>query len=649
VKAQWFEPLDTDHTKAHRERTMAQRLDDTITELYASPREQARRSQMLFDLELYFGRAFASLFETGTMAATELVFSEEELKFNHCFSICSTVRNRICSFRPRSEWVPESGDYLADRGAEDMSAMNEAWSIDVGRQATMALWFRDVLTCDGGVWKVLRDGAKIDLGRFPPWEFLIDEVQGLYGKTPQIHHVQFLPIDTVAARYDIPVADLMMDAATIGAGLPYYSETQVVRVADTYVAARTDWVDGKGKDEKGKDKEGEWVTTPGHHAVLVGSSILADYEEWEFEDFPIGIGCFEEGMVGTWGTSAVRMLRGIQLDQNEWCGRMSDVHYMTSLQVWQTPSDEDGPTKINNSNVRQERFKARPSQVTNPPAMGPEAYQWSKLLREEGYNTIGVSQFIAAGIKQPQTSSGVAIDATSELQTDRLALLSQLWETQNNLVDKWWYRLTRQAAQEGVKFRWKAVNEGAWKELTFGDPEKEWLCKPQPTSVFGQTVGARLTKATEMLKAGAIDPEEWRLAVGIPDLKPITDLRDAARFNMQRRVDRILQDNDLRMPGPYVDPQKMYDYAVARWNLADADDTKYPAENMASLAKLIDAMQSEIKKRQAPAPLPPALPGLPGAAPGIAAPSPLVPPPPVGAPLGAPPPPAAIGGPIPVQ
>lgn len=641
MKAQWFEPLEGSHTKEERELAMAQRLDDTITEIYTSPREGARRSQMLFDLELYYGQAFSSLFEIGSMASNERVFSEEELRFNHCYSICSTVRNRICSFRPRSEWVPESGDYLADRGAEDMSAMNEAWSIDVGRQATMALWFRDVLTCDGGVWKVYRDGAKIDLGRFPPWEFLIDEVQGQYGKTPQIHHVQFLPVETVAARYDLEVADLLGDAASMGAGLPYYSATQVVRVSETYVGARTDWVEGKTKDD-----EGEWVTTPGHRAVLVGSGILADYEEWEFEDFPIGIGCFEEGVVGTWGKSAVRMLRGIQLDQNEWCARMSDVHYMTSLQVWQTPDDEDGPTKINNSNVRQERFKARASIVTNPPPMGPEAYQWSKLLREEGYNTIGVSQFIAAGIKQPQTSSGVAIDATSELQTDRLALPSQLWETHNNLVDKWWYRLTRQAAKEGVKFRWKAANAGAWKELKFGDPEKEWLCKPQPTSVFGQTVGARLTKATEMLKANAIDAEEWRLAVGIPDLKPITDLRDAARFNMQRRVDRILQDNDLRMPGPYVDPQKMYDYAVARWHLADADEGKYPAENMASLAKLIDAMDFEIKKRNTPPPVAPALPvaptGIPGGIPG----APAAPPPPVGSPLGGLPPPAAIGGPV---
>jgi hypothetical protein len=317
---------------------------------------------------------------------------------------------------------------------------------------------------------------------------------------------------------------------------------------------------------------------------------------------------------------------------------------MSSLQVWQTPADEDGPSKINNANVRQERFKARPSIVVNPPPMGPEAYQWSKLLREEGYNTIGVSQFIAAGIKQPQTSSGAAIDATSELQTDRTALLSQLWETENNHVDKWWYRLTRQAAQEGVKFKWKAINEGAWKELTFGDPEMEWLCKPQPTSVFGQTVGARLTKATELLKANAIDVEEWRMAVGIPDLKPITDLRDAARLNMQRRVDRILEKNDLRMPGPYVDPQKMYDYAVARWHLADADEGKYPAANMASLAKLIDAMEAEIKKRNAPPPMPPALPVAPTGIPGApAAPAAL---PPVGAPLGGLPPPASIGGPV---
>lgn len=622
----FYEPDEHDKTEAERNRTLAERLDGKLTELYDSPRERARRSQMQFDLELYFGQAIPSLFDVSDSAAVS-AFNGADLRFNHCYSICSTVRNRICSFRPRSEFVPQGGDELADRVAEDMSDMNEAWSLEQGRQATMALWFRDLLTCDGGVVKTYRDGKQIDLGRFPAWEFLVDEVEGMYGRTQTIHHVQYLPLETVSARYDVPMDVLVPEATSMAAGQPYYSQRKVVRVADTYVAATSHYKE----DDKGG---GEWIDVPGHHIVLVGRGTVATNEEWEYDDFPIIIRSFEESITGTWGVSALRMLRGIQLAQNEWTRRMENVHYMSSLQVWQVPEGEDGPTAITNADVRIERFKSRPSVVLNPPPMGPEAYKWCDLLEQQGYKTIGVSPFIAAGVKQPQTSSGVAIDATSELQTDRLALLSQIWEEANNRVDLWWMRLTRMAAKDGVKFTWRAVSKGTWRELAFGDPEREWEVKPRPTSVFGQTVSARLTKATEMLKAGAIDVDEWREVVNLPDLKSLMDVRRADQILMKRIVDRVLEDGDLRMPGPYLPPEKMYEYARARYNLAEADEGKYPAEHMAELSRLVDAMKAQADKANAPPPVPPA--PAPAAMPPPAGVPPMVPPPAMPPPLAPP-------------
>lgn len=613
----FYEPDEHDTTEAERNRTLAARLDSKLTELYDSPRERARRSQMQLDLELYFGQAIPSLFDVSDTAAVS-AFNGADLRFNHCYSICSTVRNRICSFRPRSEFVPQGGDELADRVAEDMSDMNEAWSIEQGRQATMALWFRDLLNCDGGVAKTYRDGKKIDLGRFPAWEFLIDEVEGMYGKTETIHHVQFLPLETVSARHNVPMEELVPEATSMAAGQPYYSQRKVVRVADTYVAATSHYEeDGEGG--------GKWVDVTGHHIVLVGRSKVVTKEPWEYDDFPIIIRSFEESITGTWGISAVRMLRGIQLAQNEWTRRMENAHYNSSLQVWQVAEGEDGPISITNADVRIERFKARPSVVLNPPPMGPEAYKWCDMLEQQGYKTIGVSPFIAAGVKQPQTSSGVAIDATSELQTDRLALLSQIWEEANNRVDLWWMRLTRMAAKDGVEFKWRAVSKGTWRELKFSDPEREWEVKPRPTSVFGQTVSARLTKATEMLKAGAIDVDEWREVVNLPDLKSLMDVRRADQILMKRIVDRVLEDGDLRMPGPYLPPAKMYEYARARYNLAEADEGKYPADHMAELSRLVDAMKAQADKANAPPPASPA-------------PAPAMPPPPAGVPPMIPPP-----------
>ncbi len=589
----WFEKDDSAKTEKERAASLAERLDTTLKEIYESPAEVKRRDEMLFDLQLYFGVTIPSLWDLG-MNPEPNGFDADELKFNHCYSICSTVRNRICSFRPRSDFVPSSGNANAKSGAEDLSAMNEAWSVAEKRQAKMALFMRDVLSCPGGTWKVYRRRNRIHLDRFPPWEVLIDEVDGKYGTATVVHHVQYLPVESVARTYDLDPDELKAEASKMQAGVPYASEREVIRVADSYAVAEDD-------------------ENPGKHVILVGRTHIALEEEWEWTDAPIGIGVFEEGLTGVWGKSAVSFLRGIQTEQNEWTARMRDAHYNSSLQVWQLAEGEEGPTKITNENVRINRYSTHPAEVQNPAAMSPEAYSYTKMLEDQGYKTIGVSPFIAQGVKQEGVTSGIQQDATSELQSDRLALLSQLWETQNNDVDKWWMRLTLKAARDGVVFKWKAINKGAWRELAFDDGVEEWLVAPKATSVFGQTVSARLTKATYLLEKGAIDVEQWTEAVNMPDLKPITDIRLADQKLMERIVDNVLEKGVLRMPGPYLDPPKMYAYAKARYNLAEADDGKYPEAHMSKLRRLVDGVGRDagiIPKESPPTSSAPAAPGV---------------------------------------
>lgn len=79
------------------------------------------------------------------------------------------------------------------------------------------------------------------------------------------------------------------------------------------------------------------------------------------------------------------------------------------------------------------------------------------------------------------------------------------------------------------------------------------------------------------------------------------------------------------MPGPYLPPAKMYEYARARYNLAEADEGKYPADHMAELSRLVDAMKAQADKANAPPPASPA-------------PAPAMPPPPAGVPPMIPPP-----------
>jgi hypothetical protein len=628
----WF---DTEVTKLPegednaiaRQTPLVQRLRAVVEALVGSPWEQERRRRMAADLALYTGRGLegnvAGLF-SGQLIADDSTVTDG-MAFNLCFGKVNTIRNRICSFRPRGQFLPQSGDRKAEQGAKDKTDMCDAWMKEEGWYALSSLATRDRLTCDSGWLKYFRAGSdeheRVRPMRVPPWEMLVDPMEALNGEPDCIYHVRLMRASQAAREFDIPVETVRQDAVN----LSLYDVT-----TGTLGEASVDVIDAyyRGPD--------------GRHVTIVGQSVAVD-EFWEHNEFPFDGQVYDESETGygITGASVVRVLRPLQEEVNEWELDMREAHHLTSQQVWLLEDGAPDP-QVNNSRVRIQRYPmgTQPPTVVNPPAVNAEMYHYFETLDKQADKLIGISPFAQSGQGKPNVISKVAMREESELQTDRLALESQKNERMAVTATKWWWLLTRDICRDNpaANPKWKALDRGAWKEMVFGDLDVEYEITVQPTSLFGTGVSGQLDRANDLIEKGWLSREDAMAALHVPDLSPIVEVQLSEMRAMQEIVDRILEKGEYTTPDPYLcDRTKLNQYAAARYRIAFTKQMDYPKANLALLRKLIRATTP---KPAAPAAAPGAMPtatGLPQAgpvAPVAATPGVAAPPPPT-APAGA--------------
>ena len=598
----------------------------------------ARRNDILFYTELYMGRPLGDLYQL-SMSGYERnpLWNAEDITFNICYAIVNAIRNRICSFRPRAQFLPNGGDYRVNRAARDKTDISDAWAHRNKYQEEASLMFRDLLIGDGGVLEIDDSDDTVTVARYPEWEFLFDEVESRYRKPECAYHVTYMPIEQASGTYGIPLDQLKESSIGSPSGIVYGGSMprSQVRIVKAWRRAP-------------RGGMGRTIQIVGNH-VVEGSD-----REWKYDGWPLVIRTFDEGQIGMWGTGAVAKLVDLQLEINDSYQRIREAHQKTGMQVIALQDNEESPTKITNANIQIVRFRNTAPVFAPVTPVSPDWYQYVEHMKGLGYETLGVSPQIAAGVKPAGLTAAVAIQESTELQQDRLALLSQLWEGTVVEVAEWWNRLTGDLIRDGrvqaqdVKFR--AVRRGTYKEIAFPMPESSSNGDPldydeeirvYPSSIFGATVAGRLERANFLIDKGWLTREDAMRAADVPDLSPILDLDLSPQYAMEMIVDDILEDGKYQTPPPYLDAQTLFTYARKRYLLAFSSKANYPTQNMALLSKLIDAVDpSKLAPGVAQLMLP-APPTQPPGAPLPTSPTPQATPMPTGAP--APPPPGPQG------
>ncbi|HET7036580.1 MAG TPA: hypothetical protein VFI42_12930 [Thermomicrobiaceae bacterium] len=593
-------------------------LDQAVSQIETSPAEMQRIQGLVADLERYLGRPITA-YSLPDLSVYDRVLEGVDLKYNVCYSIVNTIVSRVCSFRPRAQFVPEHGNYKTQRLARELTAQSDAWAQAQEYQAEATLAFRDSLTGPGGVLKVYRDTEGVELMRVPAWELKLDEDDWKYGRGECSYHVRYITQSQAIRQYGkTPEARaLIVSGSTSLAGRKAFSQfanrngVAMVRIVDAYRR-------GPG----------------GRHVVMAGDWIASN-DEWKHEGHPFVIGVFDRRATGPWGHSAIMPIRSIQDRIDETLDKIDTAHHLAASLVVAS-SEGTPPEKLTNDVVQ--HFPKKPGETVefhSPEAVGPGTYKWWEIQKAMAFEILGVSPNAAQATKPQGVTAAVAIEAVTDLQSDRLSQCSQTWEQTVTKVGDWWYLLE---AESDSSTEYAVMDRGQSRRIKFRKGDRQPVIRTFPTSLFGQSIPARLQKAMDAVKAGWFEKEEILRILDVPDLGGITDLQLAEFYFIENFVDEILEDGHYETMDEWASPIKAFEYARRRYLLARADGS-YPAEHMGEMRKFLDYIQVKAQEARDKAA------GKPTATESAAAAPPPAPPmPPMGAPaplIPLPPPPVA--------
>lgn len=578
-------------------------LDAAVCAIEQHPQENARIRSIIADLERYTGQVVTAT-SAPDLAVYERIEETAALKYNVCYSVVSTIVSRICSFRPRAQFVPEYGNYKTHRLARDLTSGSDAWAQREQYQREASLAFRDCLTSPGGVLKVYDQDDSPHLMRVPPWELKIHPEDDRNGDPECQYHVRWITQSQALQTYGINATARMEIitgstrlANTTGYGaMGMRNGVAMTRVIDAY------------KRASGEDM--------GRHVLMVGDYIARN-REYKHERLPFEIFVFDESPSGSsWGSSAIGPIRSIQDRVDDTLATIDEAHHLAAKLVIAMEEGSVAPENLTNDAVLSITHPpGKPPTFMNPRAVDPGSYQWWQIIKAMAFEILGVSPNAAQATKPAAVTAAVAIEAVTDLQSDRLSQMSQQWEQMCPRVAELWYAVSVDCGAGGGEYL--AVDRGASRVVKFTKMSRKPSIRVFPTSLFGQSIPARLQKGMDAVKAGWFSEEEIMYILNIPDLGPATELKLAEFFYIEKLVDDVLWDGKYETPDVWANPIKVFDYSRKRY-LQAITEGGFPKEHLTDMRKLLDYIQPIADKARAKASGAPA-PQL--AAPAMAAPA----------------------------
>ncbi len=567
-------------------------LDQAVSQVEQCAEEQGRLVSTLVDLALYSGRPFNAITMADLWSYAAIADAASTLKYNACYSVISTIQSRICSFRPRAQFIPEAGNYKTQRLCRQRNAACDAWAQREEYQSQAAYAFRDSLMTPGGVLKTYQetlfpgtDDEEIVtcLARVPSWEIKVDPDDGKYMRPEHMFHVRYITQRQalrIAGRTDEEREAILSGSERlantngyVGAdglnGLAMRNGRPLVRVVDAYA---------KGPR--------------GRHVMLVGDLVVFglgdDGEEgvWRHRWHPFDVFRWDkpEG-TGFWGRSALDKVRGIQMSVDETIHEIDQAHHLSSKLFASGPI---APERFTNEIVQYHvADPATPWTFHNPKAIDPDAYRWYELKKEMMFEVLGVSQNAAQATKPKGVTAAVAIDAVTDLQSDRLSQPSQDWETIVCPIGEKWFALE---SDVGGTRQYRSLDRNRVAIVNLDANGDDVTVRAFPTSLFGQSIPARLQKAMDAVKAGWFTQEEILKVLGVPDLESVMEIKLSEFEWIENFADELLEGGKYVTPIEWANPIKTFEYCRLRYLRADTDGS-YPKESMYDMRKLLDYLQ----------------------------------------------------------
>lgn len=459
-------------------------------------------------------------------------------------------------------------------------------------------FFFDCVETGTGVMKFRTEGNTVCAERVYPGDVLVDAAEAEDRTPQQMYHRSMVDRRVLMSMFPKKAAEL--EDLKAGASYDYTA-------ASSTLSDKLELVEVWRLPSKSGAKDG--------FRMLFCEGLYLAHSPWAHDDFPFVFIRWTIPRKGFWGIGLVEEVLGLHIDVNKTLHRIEKSLQYSHFQVWLEHSSKVKGNVLTNDIGAINHYRNTPPVFATPNAVAPEQLSHLASQIQRVFAQAGISMEEAIGVNQlGADASGIARREFYDIGTQRFAVIAEQWAWAYMDAAKWFVRLGKEIAKKNKGYKVVAyrdrntVDEVDWAEV---DMEADtYVIRVAPASSLPTLPGPRQQAVLDLWREGLIPDRSTALSlVGFPDFDAFVALDQATLNNIDRIIERILDDGIYEDPEPYMNMQLALKRAQAAYNKALDDGV--PEENLEILRRFMNATHSLMQR--AAAATAPAAPGTPPA------------------------------------
>lgn len=508
----WWD-AKTDHQMAQDLYDVARALENDQGDRYERYRDHLR---------LYGGVEYAGL-RPGEFSPVD---PRDRVSINVVQSTADTYVAKIVKNQVSVRFETDNASYDDRKKAQKLSAacpglleMMEARKLAPKTEADTAI-------VGTGIAVVRRCKTHVTAERVMPWELLIDDVDGYYGRPRNAYLCRYVEKDVLLAKYGkTPELKRLIQNAEKASqtrwGYSVSSYTEPVMVIEAW--------------HLGTDGQ------PGVHCIAIQEAMLECDKKWMRSRLPIVARRWQEPPIGWHGIGIAERLFGIQIEINKllWRIQQAHKHFARTFVVLDEASGIPKAHITNDMAAILVNHGGTAPQVMAPPTFPQDVYLHLQWLIRQAYEEIGISQLSATSKKPGGLESGIALREYHDIETERFAQQGMRYEDWH--VDLIYAALEEIEHGGEVTIRVRDQSEYTIKPEDAKAARERYTIRAFPTSALPQSPAGRLQHVVDIANTGWIDPDDALDLLGWPDLDDFRSERSAQRDLLRMKIGNLLE------------------------------------------------------------------------------------------------------------
>jgi hypothetical protein len=579
--------------------------------LWNSATEVDRRNRHLKQACQYLGRAVLSLtdFESVPNAIPSPAPSVRTPR-NLTRALVDTAMSQFAKTETRAQFLTDGGTPGQQEEAETRTDAANALMVQTGFEQAMRKAALHACLFDLGCVKFVEahDGPRAE--HVFAWETMFDPVDGRRGKTIRVQRFtadKDALISDFASEPDLEKPDDRWDRLQLIEDIRDSSagglSTSDYTLTDQHCVGYELWRLPVGK-------------MSGRHVIVTDKALILD-EEWTAKTFPFCDFGWSEDPLGPYPIGIAEINTANQDELDGVGRRISQILRQCAIPryIEQGNAGDTVSTQIRGGE------DAIGDIITVPPGktltavsagsmVGPELFQHEDRVWSRGFQQAGINEQSASGTRPAGLNSAPSQREWNEIRQDRLALVALDYQ---------------QAHVDGAEQLLEIVAKMPDYEINVKDPNGRWFKKLKaselnlqdsdvvivkyPISALPSTPTGKLAAAADLLQMGALDKDDFKEIVQLPDLKSKLNIQLASRRATEKIIGKMLKTRHYEAPSERLDLGYALEYATAQWLNGIADEM--PEDQLTLLNDWINDCIS-LQKAAQPAAAPGGAPAGPG-------------------------------------